>query len=72
MLIIGDRPKTVSESTVLNTELIESCGPRRVPGREESSVSSSQPMICVPICELTELRTWAIQLGGVRINPSFF
>ena len=43
--LIGNRSNTVSESTVSNTELSEFFGPHRVPG--ESSVSSSQPIICV-------------------------
>ena len=43
----GDGPNTVSESTVSNTELSEFFGPHRVPGGE-NSVSSSQPIICVP------------------------
>ena len=43
---IRNRPNTVSESTVSNTELSEFFGPHRVPG--ENSLSSSQPIICVP------------------------
>ena len=44
---IGGGPNTVSESTVSNTELSEFFCPHRVPGGE-SSVSSSQPIICEP------------------------
>ena len=45
-LKIGARPNTVSESTVSNTELSESFGLTEL--RRENSVSSSQPIICVP------------------------
>ena len=42
---IGDRPNTVSESTVSNTELSEFFALTEFRG--ENSVSSSRPMICV-------------------------
>ena len=41
----GNGPKTFSESTVSNTELSEFFGPPEFRG--ESSVSSSQPIICL-------------------------
>ena len=41
---LGDGPNTLSESTVLNTELSEFWGPRRVLG-ERSVKSSSQPRV---------------------------
>ena len=44
--LIGNRPNTVSESTVSNTELSEFFALTEFRG--ESSVSSSQPIICVP------------------------
>ena len=44
---IGDGPNTVSESTVSNTELSEFCLVL-TEFRGENSVSSSQPIICVP------------------------
>ena len=42
---IGDGPNTVSESTVSNTELSEFFALTELRG--ESSVSSSQPILCV-------------------------
>ena len=43
--LIGDGPNMVSESTVSNTELSESCCSHRVPG--ENSVNTSQPFFGV-------------------------
>ena len=43
---VGDGPNTVSESTVSNTELSEFFALTEF--RAENSVSSSQPIICVP------------------------
>ena len=52
-LRLGDRPSTLSESTVSNTELGEFLCPHRVPGRELSEFPLCPVFVCQS--ELTEM-----------------
>ena len=68
---VGDGPKTVSESTVSNTEHSEFFGPHRVPGRELSEFLSAyylcakakSPSFC--FAELTE---FAVKLSEFSVS----
>ena len=67
-MMIGDRPNTVSESTVSNTELGEFFCPHRVPGRELSEFLSAY-FLCDKATHrvfFTELTEFAAKLSELR------
>ena len=70
LLLVGNGPNTVSESTASNTELSDFLALTEFRG--ENSVSSSQPIICVPNSltdSFANLTEFAAELSSETVLP---
>ena len=69
--MVGVGPNTVSQSTLLSADPSESLAPTKLLG--ENSVSSSQPIMCVCVCQsvLAEFLAELSELGAGLIDSSF-